>query len=98
MNHSIQYEHYASCAFQAEVHPHGTFTFICDNGSGDPPLYTAYPGTDHNPWFAGFGGDLFRFEKPDGTIFESNNVWHRGNLSRIPKSLINKFQTWKIRR
>lgn len=92
---SVYYKHYEECATQAETHPEGSFTFICDNGSDDPPLCTAYPGTDHNPWTAGFGGRIFRFVKPDGTVFESNNVWHRGNLSRIPKSLVRKFDTWK---
>jgi len=58
----------------------GTAIYFAANGKA----YTAYIGTHHTGHMLGFGGEKFTVTMEDGHVFESNNVWHRGD---IPESL-----------
>lgn len=82
------------CVRDAETHPYGSYTILYDDGREDMLLLRVYPGTNHNPYQSGFGGELFKFRTPSGEIIESNNCWHRTEYSKIPKTLRNKFEVW----
>jgi len=58
----------------------GTAIYFAANGKA----YTAYVGTHHTGCMLGFDGAKLTVTMKDGHVFESNNVWHRGN---IPESL-----------
>lgn len=94
MAQSFKMKFYLECLKQAQEHPYGSYTVLYDDGREDLMLLTVYPGLGHNPNFAGFGGHKFKFKTANGEIVESNNCWHRGNRSDIPKRLVGKFETW----
>lgn len=94
MAKSFTMKFYEECVEEARNHPYGSYTILYDDGRGNLELLTVNPGTNHNPCYAGFGGALFVFKTPDGKIVESNNCWHRGSYSDIPKSLRSKFEVW----
>ena len=94
MSKSFTMRFYEECAEEAATRPNGSYTILYDDGEDDLSLLTVYPGTDYNPCYAGFGGALFTFKTPDGKVILSNNCWHRGKYSDIPKSLRGKFEIW----